>query len=379
MVIPVDPIYGRKAASSYGHGLRRSLEHLAAEGLLVVFPAGTVSHFRWKDRAISDPEWNPAVARMIGIAARKGCRVSVVPAYVEGRNGLSFQLVGIAHPAFRTALLGRELLNKRGHRVEVRIGAPVTPDKLLAIPTAREQVDYLRWRTYLLSSRQNFKPRTALPGPNNAARTNGIAETIAVPADADEVAAEIAALPGKCLLNRSGDLEVYLSRALHIPKVLWEIGRLREATFRAVGEGTGKPLDLDEFDSHYLHLFVWNARRQELVGAYRLARTDVVRRHFGVPGLYTATLFRYADPFLDRMGPALELGRSFVRQEYQKGFRTAAAFVEGHRRVCRQEPAIQDPVWSRQHQQPVRGSIARADGVIPGKVRDAAGLGRADP
>jgi len=102
--------------------------------------------------------------------------------------------------------------------------------------------------------------------------------------------------------------------------VLREVGRLREITFRAAGEGTGKPLDLDEFDNYYLHLFVWHTRKQELVGAYRLARTDAVRRQHGAGGLYTATLFRFGDPFLERLGPALELGRSFIRQEYQKGF-----------------------------------------------------------
>jgi len=138
---------------------------------------------------------------------------------------------------------------------------------------------------------------------------------------AANLAAEIAALPESCALSRSGDLTVYLVQASDAPSVLRELGRLREITFRAAGEGTGKPRDLDEFDQHYLHLFVWNARKQELVGAYRLARTDVVRKQFGVSGLYTATLFRYSDPFLDRMGPAIELGRSFVRQEYQKGSR----------------------------------------------------------
>ena len=96
--------------------------------------------------------------------------------------------------------------------------------------------------------------------------------------------------------------------------MLREIGRLRELTFRAVGEGTGNALDLDRFDWYYLHLFVWNARKQEIVGAYRLKGSDVSA------DLYTRTLFRYSDRFLETMGPALELGRSFVRAEYQKGF-----------------------------------------------------------
>jgi putative hemolysin len=145
-------------------------------------------------------------------------------------------------------------------------------------------------------------------------------EPIAGTMPAADVAAEIATLPAGCLLGRSGDLEVYLSRAIHIPNVLHELGRLREITFRAAGEGTGKRLDIDEFDPYYLHLFVWNARSQELVGAYRLAPTDVVRKRYGIRGLYTATLFRFGDPFLDRLGPALELGRSFIRKEYQRGF-----------------------------------------------------------
>ena len=315
MVIPVDPISARSAVVANGRGLRASLKHLRAAGMLVIFPAGEVSHFRWKDRAVTDTEWNPTVARIAGIA-----RAPVVPAYVQGTNGLLFQIAGMAHPGFRTALLGRELLNKRGRRIEVRIGAPIPPDKLMAIPTAREQTDYLRWRTYLLASREPFKPRTAVPLfglRRNGSRTS---KPIAAPLPAAQVAAEIAALPGTCLLSRSGDLETYLAQAIHIPSVLGELGRLREMTFRAAGEGTGKALDLDEFDPHYLHLFVWNSSKQELVGAYRLARTDIVRSQFGVRGLYTATLFRYGDPFLDRLGPALELGRSFVRQEYQRGF-----------------------------------------------------------
>ena len=296
MVIPVDPISGRKAAAVNGRGLRASVKHLREGGMLVVFPAGEVSHFHWKDRAVTDAEWNPAVARIAGIA-----HAPVVPAYVEGENSLVFQLAGMAYPGFRTALLGRELLNKRGRRVQVRVGAPIPPDKLMAIPTAREQADYLRWRTYLLAVRERFKPRTALPLLSRRKMKAGH-EPIAAPLPVDDVAAEIAGLPGNCLLSRAGDLEAYLAPASDIPRVLCELGRLRETTFRAVGEGSGKALDLDEFDPHYLHLFVWNARKQELVGAYRLAGTDLVRGQFGVRGLYTASLFRYGNEFLDRLG-----------------------------------------------------------------------------
>ncbi|MFN0170466.1 MAG: lysophospholipid acyltransferase family protein [Bryobacteraceae bacterium] len=313
LVIPVDPMSGPQAAGGNGHGLRRALEHLGAGGMLVIFPAGEVSHFCWRERGVSDPGWNPAVARLVNIAARRGVRVPVLPAFVDGANGALFQAAGMVHPRLRTALLGRELLNKRGRRVEVRIGTPVESDRLLAIPSPREQVDYLRWRTYLLARRERFKPLTSRPldRPDDAQR-----EAVAGPIPPEALAREIGGLPADHLLNRSGDLEVYLANAAAIPQTLLELGRLREITFRAAGEGTGKRLDLDRFDEHYLHLFVWNARRQEVVGAYRLVGTDTA----GTRGLYTATLFRYRPEFLDRLGPAVELGRSFIRAEYQKGF-----------------------------------------------------------
>jgi putative hemolysin len=296
LVIAVDPISGRAAANGNGSGLRRALEHLRAGGVLVVFPAGEVSHWRWRDRAVTDRQWNPAVARIARMA-----EAPVVPVYIGGSNSVLFHAAGVAHPRLRTALLGRELLNKRGRTIDVRIGAPVAPEKLSAIPSAREQVDYLHIRTRLLGRRERRRVKASSAMP------------IAAPIDAEALAREIAALTP---LDRSGELVVCLAAATEIPNTLIEIARLREVTFRAAGEGTGKPLDLDRFDGHYLHLFVWHSRRREVVGAYRLAPTDTARRR----GLYTETLFQYRADFLDRLGPAVELGRSFVRAEYQKGF-----------------------------------------------------------
>lgn len=296
LVIAVDPLSGRPAVKTNSGGLRRSLDHLRGGGVLVVFPSGAVSHWRWSDRAVSDPDWNPAVARIARMA-----QAPVVPVYIGGQNSIIFQAAGLAHPWLRTALLARELLNKRGRTVEVRIGTPVAPERLAAIPTAREQVDYLRCRTYLLGRRERRQA--------SAFKAMPVAGAI----DPDVMVPEIGALSP---LDRSGDLEVYLATASDIPNTLVEIARLRELTFRAAGEGTGKPLDLDRFDRHYLHLFVWHPRRREIVGAYRLAPADTARRH----GLYTETLFHYRADFLDRIGHAVELGRSFVRPEYQKGF-----------------------------------------------------------
>jgi len=130
----------------------------------------------------------------------------------------------------------------------------------------------------------------------------------------------VASLSADALLAANGDLEVYCASAEAIPHLLQEIGRLRELTFRDTGEGTGKSSDLDLYDSYYLHLFVWNRARDEVVGAYRLGLADEILRRYDKKGLYTFSLFRYRQRLLHRINPALELGRSFVRPEYQRSF-----------------------------------------------------------
>ena len=318
-LIPVDVLGGNAQGNSTS--LRRSIEFLQNGGCMVVFPAGEVSHFQPTKRVVADSAWHTSVARLIEAVSRKGVAISVVPAYIRGSNSVLFQILGILHPRFRTALLVRELLNKRNRLVELRIGSPITHKKLLEIATPKERTEYLRWRTYLLAGRREFKPNTSLPLLNRSQRR--LTATIEAISDREILTSEVAALPREQLLFQSGDLEVYVAHALKIPAILGEICRLREVTFRAVGEGTGKAIDLDRFDSSYLHLFVWNAAKRDIVGAYRLAGTDVTS------DLYTATLFKYNGEFLDKLGPALELGRSFVRAEYQRGFAPLLALWKG--------------------------------------------------
>ena len=91
-------------------------------------------------------------------------------------------------------------------------------------------------------------------------------------------------------------------------------------TFRGAGEGTGKSRDLDSFDDYYSHVLLWNRAKRELVGAYRAGNTAEILRERGIAGLYTSTLFRYDPRIFEKLGPALELGRSFVRPEYQRQY-----------------------------------------------------------
>ena len=144
---------------------------------------------------------------------------------------------------------------------------------------------------------------------------------------------EIDALSDWSILIESGRFIVALANADEVPRIVSEIGRQREIAFRAAGEGTGREVDLDRFDAHYAHLFVWDREKQMLAGAYRLTDTESFRPHELPHGLYTHSLFAYGRPFLDELGPALELGRAFVRPEYQRSSRTLALLWQGIARV----------------------------------------------
>ena len=318
LCIPVNPFGGASASRENRRGLRQSLTWLRKGGALVVFPAGEVASLDLKRRAVLDPAWHDNVARLAAMA-----QVPVLPMYLEGRNGVGFHLAGLLHPRLRTALLLREFLNKAGKTIVVRTGSLVSPKKLDSLPDDAARIDYLRRKTYVLANRQ--APKSGLPflTPHKismAAQTDDGLEPVAQAVDFSLLKGEIARLPAESLLDEQGDQFVYLAKAESIPNIMREIGRLRETTFRAMGEGSGRALDLDEFDAHYLHLFIWNVAKSEIVGAYRLGQSDLILRNFGKRGFYTSSLFSYGRTFLERINPAIEMGRSFVRAEYQKSY-----------------------------------------------------------
>jgi putative hemolysin len=309
--IPVDVFSGAKAAQANQRGLRRAFEWLKAGGLLVVFPAGEVSHLQWNRLAITDPEWNSSVARLI---RRTGA--AAVPVYIHGANSALFQVLGLLHSKVRTALLPHEFLNKKRRRLDIRIGRAIPAHRAAAISSDEALTRYLRWRTYLLSHRREPRPAPRVAPPNSVLPQRAIH-------------AEVERLSASRLLVESGDTQVFVAPASEIPMVLDEIGLLREAAFRAVGEGTGKERDLDEFDGHYLHLFSWDRARREVIGAYRLGQTDEILRRHSLRGLYTSTLFHYSKDLLLEIHPALELGRSFVRAEHQRNFASLLLLWKG--------------------------------------------------
>lgn len=329
----VDPFQSDRSVECNRRAVREAFSWLENGGMLAVFPSGEVSHFQMPVPQIADPEWNETAARLI-----RRTRASALPVYFCGHNGVGFQLLGLIHPRLRTAFLLQQMLEQEGKTVEVRIGSEILHDSIAEIQSDRDLTEYLRWRTYLLARRK--KSETSWPVALRSRFVFRAQEEIAAPIAPEPLEQEVTALPPDRCLVENGDLAVYLGSARETPSLVQEIGRVREVTFRQVGEGTGKRLDLDRFDDYYWHVLLWNKSKRELVGAYRAGNTAGILASNGIGGLYTSTLFRYDERIFERLGPALELGRSFVRPEYQRQYAPLMLLWKGIARLIAMHPEI---------------------------------------
>jgi putative hemolysin len=309
----VDPFQSAQSADVNQRAVRESMDWLRRGGMLAMFPAGEVSHLQFPQAEIIDPAWNDTAARLI-----RHTGATALPIYFCGRNSVGFQVLGMIHPRLRTAFLLQEFLRQEGRTVEVRVGSEILGECFAGMADDREAIDYLRWRTYLLARRS--RPEKSWSAAVRSTISEKVQEPVAQAEAAETLAAELKQLSKERCLLESGDLAVYMAKADETPRMLQELGRLREITFRSAGEGSGKRRDLDRFDRYYWHLLLWNKNKRELVGAYRAGDTkDIIAKH-GINGLYTSTLFRYDARVFEKLGPALELGRSFIRAEYQKQY-----------------------------------------------------------
>jgi len=329
--IAVDPFGGPAATRFNLRAVREALAWLRRDGLLLMFPGGEVSSFDLRTRRIADPSWDAGIGWLV---EKSGA--PVVPAYINGRNSALFQIAGLIHPATRTMLLVREMLNHGGQVIEVECGRLIEAE-ILALLGSRDAVaPYLETSTYLLGARKTWrKPLRLRP----VTPPRPALEPIPPPFPSPRLADEVAALPACQRLVSAGDLEVWYANAGQIPWLLQEIGRLREISFRQAGEGTGKSIDIDLYDSYYLHLFVWDRVNHKIIGGYRLGEADRICARYGAKGLYVNSLFKLERELEIELSSALEVGRSFVRPEHQRNYSSlmllwkgVAGFVARHPR-----------------------------------------------
>jgi len=292
-------------------GIRAALGHLA-EGLpLGLFPAGEVATWQQgsrrtalrKGKVVEDIPWAENIVKLV----RKS-GFPVIPVYFDGGNSRSFHVLGRIHPRLRTIRLIHEMFHMRGRVVQVRIGQPIPASEIasLDIPTLGR---YLRSRCYALEA-QCIPPREK-PSLHPEAPLDE-------PVPPEKIRAEIDRL-GDRIHFEVGDYRAYLLSADEAPCTMQELYRLREETFRAIGEGTGASRDTDAYDAYYRQMILWSIPNREIVGAYRLGfGPEILPEHGGVAGFYTASLVRYGEKAPEMLGQSLELGRSFIVPKYQR-------------------------------------------------------------
>lgn len=312
-VIAVDPFGGKNATRSNIGPMKQCLQYLRQGGALATFPSGTVSHLFLRKGRVTDPRWSDNTGALV-----RRTQATVLPVYFEGRNSTFFQIAGLFHPRLRTALLPKELLRLQRSQIRVRVGKPLSWARLSHFDNDRDLTEYLRLNTYVLQNRDLRKTRRSVIVFPKMAAPRPVHKPIREPLDPAVLAREIEALPQEHLMVEHGPMRVYVTRAHLISQTLLEIGRLREKTFREVGEGTGEAIDLDKYDDYYLHIFMWNRETREIVGGYRMGPTDEILPQRGENGLYTTTLFRFKPGFIRELDPAMELGRSFIISKYQR-------------------------------------------------------------
>ena len=307
--IAVNPFENVEHSSSIS-GLKNTLELLNNGTPIGIFPAGEVSTFKLDKQEITDRLWHPVVGKIIAKA-----KVPVVPIYFHGNNGLLFNLLSMIHPALRTAKLPSELFNKQGQTIKLRIGKPIKIEDIPDNANSAKLLNFLRAKTYALGA--GLDEEKKLFNPRNLFKIKKLPEVIVPETAADKLETEVDKLRESYKVWTEKNYEVYITPTSQIPFIIREIGRLREITFREVGEGTNKATDLDEYDIYYHHLFIWDTEAKRIVGAYRIGLGDEIFYGVGKKGFYINELFKLKEQFTPVLKKSLELGRSWIRKEYQ--------------------------------------------------------------
>ena len=300
---PVNPFTENPEWKSSVGGIKGAIKHLEEGKGLGIFPAGEVSRYHGHDYP-EDLPWSNSIARLI-----KNAQVPVIPIFWDGLNSRKFYRVDKIHSMLGTARLPKEILNKYNREFPLVIGKPILPTEIAQYEKPKELAAYLRSRSYALE---------ALLPSDTIKNNDTYIEPVSPAKSVEELTAEIEKIQEKSYLFSASSYDCYLADYEDIPNLMYEIARLREEAFRHIGEGTGKGLDTDEYDTHYKHLILWHRERHQIAGAYRLGIGDELIESQGLKGFYISSLFRLDSAMEPTLRKTIELGRSFVSLDYQK-------------------------------------------------------------
>jgi len=309
-IMPVNPFENHKDSKSSVVGLKETFRHLSDGKPLGIFPAGEVSTYK-DGKLVVDKPWEEGAIKVI-----RKAQVPVVPIYFHAKNSKLFYFLSKINDTLRTAKLPSELLTQKDRVIRVRIGKPISVVEQNEHENITDYCDFLRKKTYMLAN--SFDDDEKLLNLPNLKLPKSVKQ-IAKPANHDKIIEEIERLnEGDYQFLRSKNYVVYFVSADKIPNILHEIGRLREITFRAIGEGTNESLDLDKYDQYYHHMFLWDEETQQIAGAYRMGLGSQIYEKHGIEGFYLNDLFRFEPELYKMMSESIEMGRAFIISEYQQ-------------------------------------------------------------
>jgi putative hemolysin len=310
-IMPVNPFEDHKNVKSSIAGFKNSLLHLQNGHPLGIFPAGEVSTYK-DGKLVVDKPWEPAAMKLMQRA-----EVPIVPIYFHAKNSSLFYRLSKLSASLRTAKLPSELLTQKKRVIKVRIGKPISVKDQKEHETLEAFSDFVRRKTYMLSN--TFEKAKILTNLSSSLKVTKSPKKIVTPTPTEIMCAEIERLKSEDhRLLTSKNYKVYLAPAAKIPNILHEIGRLREITFREIGEGTNKAIDLDNFDGYYHHMFLWDTEAKCLAGAYRMGLGSEIFKAKGIDGFYLQDLFRFEPELYTMMSQSIELGRAFIIKSYQQ-------------------------------------------------------------
>jgi putative hemolysin len=309
-VMPVNPFENRKDAKSSVAGIKNALLHLKEGKPLGIFPAGEVSTYKDGKLKVDKP-WEEGAVRLI-----KKANVPVIPIYFHAKNSRFFYFLSKISGTLRTAKLPSEVISQEGKVIKVRIGKPISTQDQDEFKDITSFSDFIRKKTYMLAN--PFEKKSTILSTEKI-KIRKPAKKITPQKNVDSFIKEVNVLrENNGRLLESKNYEVFFANAKQMPNLLHEIGRLREITFREVGEGTNKAIDLDKYDKYYYHMFLWDRQANCLAGAYRMGLGKEIYKKYGINGFYVQTLFRIEPELHQMMENTIEMGRAFIIGEYQQ-------------------------------------------------------------
>jgi len=310
-IMPVNPFEDRKDVKSSIAGFKSAISHLRDGHPLGIFPAGEVSTYR-DGKLVVDRPWEESAMKLVQKA-----EVPVVPIYFHAKNSQLFYKLSKLSDTFRTAKLPSEIFTQKRRLIKVRIGRPISVADQKEHTRLTEFSEFLRKKTYMLAN--SFDPKgNILSNLSSSLKVTKPVKNIVTPVSMESMKKEVDFLrdhDGRLL--ESKNYEVFFAEAKSIPNILREIGRLREITFREVGEGTNEAIDLDHFDNYYHHMFLWDNATHKMAGAYRMGLGSKIFAAYGIDGFYLQDLFRFEPELYKMMSESIEMGRAFIIKEYQ--------------------------------------------------------------